>query len=403
MTRKKSIQFVPLEERPEFIAALAALPDDQAELELRALRVRQLYHDAMLAGDEQTLNDASVVYRACVIKLNGGTHFGCSDIQKALEGKFAASAGQVPGWGQAGEFLLEVEGMRMVVKMCPDSMSSHCGAELNAIDFDKPFISRTGYRHQYMHASQHLGRTVDQAVRAEVLELLAGEGKAAAIDSEYGAKKDRRTWPWLADALAGVRPDGQLSMFADAAKGPAEKVPMSNADRQRAFRQRQRELKEQKGMQSVLLDEAERLVIEQLRAHKRGADHSQDPRPFLLSQRDRSYIKSALDFHEFMTYRKWKDEYPMTNMRDLYVRLSVHEVYPQATDFPPEEKRQAWSHDQTHKALYSDYEKKIAALKAENALLESERNKAHSAISTWEQRLRAAGVSTDYRKLPGEE
>ncbi|MBX7274414.1 hypothetical protein K2E95_00165 [Pseudomonas sp. ERGC3:01] len=103
-----------------------------------------------------------------------------------------------------------------------------------------------------------------------------------------------------------------------------------------------------------------------------------------------------------MTYRKWKDEYPMTNMRELYVRLSVHEVYPQATDFPPAEKRVAWSHDQTQKALYSDYEKKIAALQKENALLESERNKAHSAIKTWEDRLRAAGVSTDYRKQPGE-
>ena len=403
MASKKSIQYVPLEERPEFIAALAALPSDQAELELRAARVRALFHDAMLAGDEQTLSDASVVYRACVIKLNGGTHFGCSDIQKALENKFAAPPGQVPGWKQAGEFFLEVEGMRMVVRMSPDSMSTHCGAELHAIDFDKPFISSTGFRHQYMHASKHLGRTVDQAVRAEVLESLAEDGKAVAIDREYGAKGDRKAWPWLADALAGVRADGQLAMFGDVEKGPAEKVPMSNADRQRAFRQRQRELKEQKGMQSLLLGESERQVIEQLRAVKQADDPNADPRAFVLTQRDRTYLTSALDFYEFAAYRGPSNEYLKTNLRDLYVRLSVHKTYGQKTDFPPDEKRQAWSHEQTHKAVYAQFERQIAALKKENALLESERNKAHNAIKTWEDRLRAAGVWTDYRKLPGEE
>ena len=261
MARKKPMQYVPLEERPEFITAVAALPAALADLEQTAAGVRRLYHDAMLAGDAQALDDADLVYRACVVKLNGGTHFGSASIQKALEGKFAAPAGQVPGWGQAGEFLLDVEGMRMVVKMCPDSLSNHCGAELHAVDFDKPFVSRTGYRHQYMRPAQHLGRTVDQAVRAEVLELLAGEGKAVAITSEYGAAKDRKVWPWLADALAGVRPDGQLAMFGDAPKDPNAKAPLSNADRQRLFRQRQREQKATEGVQSIRLTSTERCVL----------------------------------------------------------------------------------------------------------------------------------------------
>jgi DNA repair exonuclease SbcCD ATPase subunit len=46
--------------------------------------------------------------------------------------------------------------------------------------------------------------------------------------------------------------------------------------------------------------------------------------------------------------------------------------------------------------------RQIEALEQENALLESERNKAYAAIKTWENRLRAAGQSTDYRPLPGE-
>ena len=261
MARKKPMQYVPLEERPEFITAVAALPADPADLEQTAAGVRRLYHDAMLAGDAQALDDADLVYRACVVKLNGGTHFGSASIQKALEAKFAAAAGQVPEWGQAGEFLLDVEGMRLVVKMCPDSLSNHCGAELHAVDFDKPFVSRTGYRHQYMRPAQHLGRTVDQAVRAEVLELLAGEGKAVAIDQEHATPKDRKVYPWLADALAGVRPDGQLAMFGDAPKDPNAKAPLSNADRQRLFRQRQREQKATEGVQSIRLTSTERCVL----------------------------------------------------------------------------------------------------------------------------------------------
>lgn len=49
-----------------------------------------------------------------------------------------------------------------------------------------------------------------------------------------------------------------------------------------------------------------------------------------------------------------------------------------------------------------DARSRIAALERENALLESERNKAHGAIALWEQRLGNAGLSTDYRRQPGE-
>ncbi|WP_395605019.1 hypothetical protein [Pseudomonas sp. B16120] len=389
MASKKSIQYVPLEERPEFIAALAALPSDQAELELRASRVRTLFHDAMLAGDEQTLSDASVVYRACVIKLNGGTHFGCSDIQKALENKFAAPAGQVPAWKQAGEFLLEVEGMRMVVRMSPDSMSTHCGAELHAIDFDQPFISSTGFRHQYMHESKHLGRTVDQAVRAEVMESLAGEGKAVAIDREYGAKSDRKAWPWLAEALAGVRSDGQLAMFGDVEKGAADKVPMSNADRQRLFRLRRKEQKAAQvaeRVQSISLTHTERCVLSLgLLAHE-DLDHR--PKDWETSKKPGFDALLAKLWPEGDNGRYLSEPQRSTYRPSAYLR-----------DRLADEQRLVKRLEQYARDLRIEVE----TLKRDNDLLESERNKAHSAISTWEQRLRAAGVSTDYRKLPGEE
>lgn len=266
MARKKPMQYVPLDERTEFIEAMAALPIDPAELEAAALKAAHVYHDAMLAGDVQTLDDADLVYQACVCKLNGGTRFGCSDIQRALEVRFAAPAGHVPRWGQAGEFLLEVDGMRLVVVMKPDTLSNHCGAELNAVDFDKPFVSKTGYLHHYMRPVHHLGLTVDQAVRAEVVELLTSEGKAVRITDEEEGGKNRTVRPWLADALAGVRPDGQLAMFGDAPKDPDAKVAKSNAERQRALRKRRKEQQ----LKPVMLTEVERQWLERLREQGGG-------------------------------------------------------------------------------------------------------------------------------------
>ena len=426
MARTKPIQYVPLEERPEFIAAVAALPADPAELERTAAGVRQLYHDAMLAGDLQALDDADLVYRACVVKLNGGTHFGSADIQKALEAKFAAVAGQVPGWGQAGEFLLEVEGVRLVVKMCPDSLSNHCGAELHAVDFDKPFVSRTGYRHQYMRPSQHLGRSVDQAVRAEVLELLAGEGKAATITNEYGAAKDRRVWPWLSDALAGVRPDGQLAMFGDAPKDPEAKVPLTNAQRQKALRERRKA----KQLKPVMLTETERQWLDQLRELGGGEPVQGGNGDF-----------ATLEVTDARLQPVW-EQLPTdfarcaTALGLLRQRNNQHAELAHAVEVLQERLRAAGLSDRIndHKQQWHwntcpfvdyratsapEYMERISRklspaddraalarhvehLEKEQTLLEAERNKAFAANRTLTERLRRAGLPTDYRPQPGE-
>jgi hypothetical protein len=388
MARNKSIKYVPLEDRPEFIAAVEALPADPAELERRAARARQLYHDAMLAGDLPALDDVDVVYRACVIKLNGGTHFGSAVVQVALEAKFAAPAGRVPEWGQAGEFLLEVEGMRMVVKMCPDSLSNHCGAELRAVDFDRPFLSRTGYRHQYMRPSQHLGRAVDQAVRAEVLELLAGEGKAVAINQEHGAPKDRKSWPWLADALAGVRPDGQLAMFGDAPEEPPAKVPLSNKERQRLYRQRQREQKQAQladGVQSIRLTSMERCVLSLgLLAHE-DLDHR--PKDWATTKKLGFDALLSKLWPEGDNGRYLAEPHRSTYRPTAYLRGQLED-----------EKLLVKRLEQYTRDLRKEFD----LLKGEADLLEQERNKAMAAVRVYEERLRAAGLSTDYRKQPGE-
>lgn len=386
MALKKPLQYVPLEERPEFITAMNALPADPAELEQTAAGVRRLYHDALLVGDVQALDDADLVYRACVVKLNGGTNFGSAEIQKALETKFAAVAGQVPEWGQAGEFLLEVEGMRLVVKMCPGGLANHCGAELHAVDFDRPFVSRTGYRHQYMVQAQHLGRTVDQAVRAEVLELLAGEGKAA-ITQEF-SPDNRKGWPWLADTLAGVRADGQMAMFGDAPKDPNAKVPLTNAQRQKAFRQRQREQRDAQaaeGVQSIRLTSTERCVLSLgLLAHE-DLDH-----------RPKDWATTKKPGFDALLAKLWPE-----GDNGRYLVEPKRSTYRPAAFLRDELERQRGM-VQRLEQYTQDLRRQVGDLERENALLESERNKAHGAIRTWEDRLRNAGLSTDYRPQTGE-
>jgi len=385
MARKKPMQYVPLEERPEFVTALEALPIDPAELEVRASRVLQLYHDAMLAADVQALDDAHLVYRACVLKLNGGTAFGSATIQDALATKFAAPAGQVPKWGQAGEFLLEVEGMRLVVKMDVGSLANHCGAELRAVDFDQPFISRTGYRHQFMAPAQHVGRTVDQAVRAEVQELLAGEGKAVAIDQEHGTAKDRKVYPWLADALAGVRPDGQLAMFGDAPKDPNAKAPMSNAERQRRHRLRLKELADTEGLKAIPLTQTDRMVLSLgLLAHE-DLDH-----------RPKDWEASKKPGFDALLRKLWPE-----GDGGRYLAEPQRSTRRPTAFLRDELERQRGMVERLEQYT-RELRDEVESLKSQNAQEIADRAKAFDAVAVLTARLKAAGLSTDYRGQAGE-
>jgi hypothetical protein len=148
----------------------------------------------------------------------------------------------VPSWGQDGEFLLEVEGMRIRVVFSSNMLRNHHDCALHAVDWDRPFLSPTGFRATGLAAVACLGESVEQAARRLVLEILHGEGKPKAIVIKAHMQASMAYRPqWLADALAGVRTDGQLAMFGDAPKDPTKKAPLSNAERQRLFRQRRKE------------------------------------------------------------------------------------------------------------------------------------------------------------------
>lgn len=247
MARKKPMQYVPLEERPEFLTLVAELASVLPEqFPTIARQCVEKYHDAVLAGHVEVLDQMERAYNALVFKLNGDTLFGCSakadSAANVLSRAVAARPGQVPLWGQCGEFLLEVDGMRIRVEYKPGMLGNHHDCDLHAVDLDRPFLSTTGYRSAGVTAVSCLGESVEQAVRRMVEGLLKNEGKPRPMAPDFYAQKAAEKRPtWLAEALAGIKPNGQLAMFGDVPKELAAKAPLSNAERQKAFRQRQRE------------------------------------------------------------------------------------------------------------------------------------------------------------------
>ena len=264
MARKTPVNPVPPEQSPEYLAMVAALPDDRDALDDKARELLSVRHDAMLAADDVALARADFLYNAITTKLNGGTSFGSAVERDRLRALFAAAPGHVPTWGRMGEFLLEVDGLRLVVEFKPYALAGHFELAVHAVDLHKPFISRTGYTHRYVVVGAHLGRSVVEAARLEVLKLRAETGLVSIDSAHEGAEPLAVRWPWLARVLACSSDDGQLAMFGDA---PAAKVPLSNADRQRALRKRRADQQ----LKPVMLSESERHLMDKIRAMFEGA------------------------------------------------------------------------------------------------------------------------------------
>lgn len=268
MTRKKApankYQYVPLEERPEFLAVLAALPaaTEVDALEQLAADSLALFNDAVRGNAPEQAALAILRYDAVAYRLHGDSFMGCGiddGSRVRLERKLAAVPGTVPGWGQGGEWLVEVNGMRIRAKVGHDPKNT-IALELRAVDLDLPFLSPTGFRSHWLHHDQWFGRELGAAVRAELERcLLEKDWKPVPIDD-----KDKpwvKEMPaWLTPALEGVTRNGQQALplsgrvQVELPPAPVEaepKAPMSNADRQREFRKRQKQKREQAKAEGV--------------------------------------------------------------------------------------------------------------------------------------------------------
>ncbi|MDD5112917.1 MAG: klcB [Methylobacter sp.] len=185
-------------EREEITAALAALmPTDKNGLVAEAMTAVTALHSAVLSFDSQGAADAGNRYEAAVWKLNGGTFFGCraDDLAagKIIEKHCAAALGEIPMWGQNGQFLIEVEGIRALVDFGYGYGIGGTHYDFHAVDLDSHFISETGYRsHLDVLAA---GRTVDEAASAIFAGYLKERrGKINQDDRNRLATKPLPTW-----------------------------------------------------------------------------------------------------------------------------------------------------------------------------------------------------------------
>lgn len=161
---------------------------------------------AIIAGDKATYERLTAEAHDLAVKLNGGTHFGmCVDDGGAsqLERATRAPDGQVPLWGQQGVFDIEACGCRVRIDFDGIYGTAFPGFSANAIDWDKPFISETGYRSFLLATGLDVegGFPPPDQFAREVIEARAAKelkGKLLPIQDRYRerhAKPDEEPQP----------------------------------------------------------------------------------------------------------------------------------------------------------------------------------------------------------------
>lgn len=157
------------------------------------------HHAAMLAGNAETSLQLREEAHDLALRLNNGEPGilarpdapGCM-----LEQLTAADDGIVPLWGQTGSFIIEVQGMTVRINMdgifgIGSQYSSWMNFSAHAVDWNKPFLSETGYR-SFMGVQAELvpGLTPDtfasKVINAHVQKGL--KGRLRAISPQYRKK-----------------------------------------------------------------------------------------------------------------------------------------------------------------------------------------------------------------------
>lgn len=112
------------------------------------------HHAAMLEGGADAVCELRDEARLRAVKLNryeAGILADDDAPGRVLDRLTRAAPGAVPLWGQSGQFEIMLEGMRVAIDMdgifgIGASHMAWLGFSAHALDFDKPFISETGYR-----------------------------------------------------------------------------------------------------------------------------------------------------------------------------------------------------------------------------------------------------------------
>jgi hypothetical protein len=126
---------------------LAELPADRDGLLTAAVAAVVQIDAAVMHGDGAAAELAGDRYEAIIWKLNGGTNFGCMADDEAagrvIERHCAAVPGEVPLWGQRGQFLAVAGDVRALVEYeagYGGPLWAHF--QFHAIDLDRPLSRR---------------------------------------------------------------------------------------------------------------------------------------------------------------------------------------------------------------------------------------------------------------------
>lgn len=191
-------------ERNDRIARIAGrLPDDRAALMAYAAQAVARYHRSIIDSPGEIETWAWDHYDAVIYTLNHGTLFGSRRNGDApgyqVDAACSAPPGQLPMWGQCGLFIMASDTMRMLVATDTLLAGLYQSVSVHAVDADRPFLSRTGFRHFLLEAQP--GLSIEDVLSREVKKTLE---ETPAVMIEAGALdrvKRQRCVPWIADAL----------------------------------------------------------------------------------------------------------------------------------------------------------------------------------------------------------
>jgi hypothetical protein len=153
---------------------------------------------AIRRGDQGSFEQIAMEAEDLAIDLNGGSNLGMCAPEGAafiLESKTRAPDGQVPLWGQQAEFLIALPAFRVRIEF--DGIYGCCfpGFGAHAVDWDRPFLSETGYR-SFLGSHNHFaaGMSVADYVRATLESFIADKkyglkGRLLAIKPEYAERQ----------------------------------------------------------------------------------------------------------------------------------------------------------------------------------------------------------------------
>jgi hypothetical protein len=152
------------------------------------------YNSALLAGDAETARTINNEAHDLAVKLNNGEPGILANPDSpgyVLERLTAAEPGTIPKWGQAGDFTIDIDGMKVRIEqdgIFGLGFSLYPGFAVHAVDYDKPFLSDTGYR-SFIGCNAEIapGRTPDSVAsdmcRAYIQEQC--KGKSRKIERSY--------------------------------------------------------------------------------------------------------------------------------------------------------------------------------------------------------------------------